>query len=351
MDELNRARCACRMTTTQLLGREIRLASRPAAGEPSPSHFELVLAEVPSPGDGQLLVRNTWMSVDPYMRGRMDDVPSYIAPFEIGAPLEGSAVGEVVASNAEAVPVGATVTHFLGWREYSVVDAAAVTVIDTGLAPPQAYLGVLGTTGLTAYVALTEIAPVRRGDVVFVSAAAGAVGSVAGQLARILGASRVIGSAGGAEKGRRLVEQFGFDAALDRHAGPIAPQLAAAAPDGIDVYVDHVGGEHLEAAIGALRDHGRIAVVGAIGEYNAVEPVPGPRNLYRMAITQSSLRGMLVISWHHLFPAYVERASGWIADGRLRTEETVVEGLDRAPAAFLGVLRGENVGKMLVRLA
>jgi NADPH-dependent curcumin reductase CurA len=338
------------MTTTQLLGREIRLASRPT-GEPAPGQFELTRAEVPPPGDGQLLVRNTWMSVDPYMRGRMDDAPSYIAPFRVGAPLEGSAVGEVVASNADTVPVGATVAHFLGWREYAVVDAADATVVDTDLAPPQAYLGVLGTPGLTAYVALTEIAPVRRGDVVFVSAAAGAVGSVAGQLARILGASRVIGSAGGPEKGRKLVGEFGFDAALDRRAGPIAPQLAAAAPDGIDVYVDNVGGEHLEAAIGALHDHGRIAVVGAIGEYNAVEPVPGPRNLYRMAITQSSLRGMLVISWHHLFPAYVERASGWIADGRLRTEETVVEGLDRAPAAFLGVLRGENVGKMLVRLA
>jgi NADPH-dependent curcumin reductase CurA len=338
------------MTTTQLLGREIRLASRPT-GEPAPGQFELTRAEVQPPGDGQLLVRNTWMSVDPYMRGRMDDAPSYIAPFRVGAPLEGSAVGEVVASNADTVPVGATVAHFLGWREYAVVDAADATVVDTDLAPPQAYLGVLGTPGLTAYVALTEIAPVRRGDVVFVSAAAGAVGSVAGQLARILGASRVIGSAGGPEKGRKLVEEFGFDAALDRRAGPIAPQLAAAAPDGIDVYVDNVGGEQLEAAIGALHDHGRIAVVGAIGEYNAVEPVPGPRNLYRMAITQSSLRGMLVISWHHLFPAYVERASGWIADGRLRTEETVVEGLDRAPAAFLGVLRGENVGKMLVRLA
>jgi NADPH-dependent curcumin reductase CurA len=338
------------MTTTQLLGREIRLASRPT-GEPAPSHFELARAEVPPPGDGQLLVRNTWMSVDPYMRGRMDDVPSYIPPFRVGAPLEGSAVGEVVASHADTVPVGATVAHFLGWREYAVVDAADATVVDTELAPPQAYLGVLGTPGLTAYVALTEIAPVRDGDVVFVSAAAGAVGSVAGQLARILGASRVIGSAGGPEKGKKLVEELGFDAALDRRAGPIAPQLANAAPDGIDVYVDHVGGEHLEAAIAALHDHGRIALVGAIGEYNAVEPVPGPRNLYRLAITQSSLRGMLVLSWHHLFPAYIQRASGWIADGRLRTEETVVDGLDRAPGAFLGMLRGDNVGKMLVRLA
>jgi NADPH-dependent curcumin reductase CurA len=338
------------MTTTQIIGREIRLASRPL-GDPSPSQFEIVRAEVSPPGEGQIIVRNTWMSVDPYMRGRMDDAPSYIAPFEVGAPLEGSAVGEVVASEAEAVPVGATVSHFLGWREYAVLDAADATVVDADLAPPQAYLGVLGAPGLTAYVALTEIAPVGRGDVVFVSAAAGAVGSAAGQLARILGASRVIGSAGGPEKGRKLVADFGFDAALDRRAGPIAPQLAAAAPDGIDVYVDHVGGEHLEAAIAALRDHGRVALVGAIGEYNATEPVPGPRNLYRMAKTQSSLRGMLVLSWLHLLPEYIGRAAGWIADGRLRSEETVLEGLEQAPAAFLGMLRGDNVGKMLVRLA
>jgi NADPH-dependent curcumin reductase CurA len=338
------------MTTTQIIGREIRLASRPL-GDPSPSQFEIVRAEVSPPGEGQIIVRNTWMSVDPYMRGRMDDAPSYIAPFEVGAPLEGSAVGEVVASEAEAVPVGATVSHFLGWREYAVLDAADATVVDADLAPPQAYLGVLGAPGLTAYVALTEIAPVGRGDVVFVSAAAGAVGSAAGQLARILGASRVIGSAGGPEKGRKLVADFGFDAALDRRAGPIAPQLAAAAPDGIDVYVDQVGGEHLEAAIAALRDHGRVALVGAIGEYNATEPVPGPRNLYRLAKTQSSLRGMLVLSWLHLLPEYIGRAAGWIADGRLRSEETVLEGLEQAPAAFLGMLRGDNVGKMLVRLA
>ncbi|MCC8246398.1 NADP-dependent oxidoreductase [Saccharothrix luteola] len=332
------------ITTT----REIRLASRPV-GEPVPGNFTLATVGLPPLADGQVLVRNTWMSVDPYMRGRMDDGESYIPPFRLGAALEGGAVGEVVASRSDAVPVGATVAHFLGWREHAVVDASAVTVVDTAIAPASAYLGVLGTPGLTAYVSLTEIAPVRPGDVVFVSAAAGAVGSVAGQIARRLGASRVIGSAGGPVKTEKLIKKFGFDAALDYKAGPVAEQLASAAPDGIDVYVDHVGGDHLEAAIGAMRDGGRIALVGAISQYNATGPVPGP-NLYPAATKQLSLRGMVVSSYLHRFPEYVERAAGWLADGGLRTEETVSDGLESAPEAFFGVLRGANTGKMLVRL-
>ncbi|MEU4445586.1 NADP-dependent oxidoreductase [Actinosynnema sp. NPDC050801] len=328
--------------------REIRLAARPV-GEPGPDHFTLATADLPEPTDGQVLVRNTWMSVDPYMRGRMDEGESYIAPFRVGAALEGAAVGEVVASKSEAVPVGATVVHFLGWREHAVVAASAVTVVDTAVAPPQAYLGVLGTPGLTAYVSLTEIAPVRPGDVVFVSAAAGAVGSVAGQIAKRLGASRVIGSAGGPVKAGKLLHDFGFDAAVDYKSGPIAERLASAAPEGIDVYLDHVGGDHLEAAIGAMREGGRIALVGAISQYNATGPVRGP-DLYPAAVKQLSLRGMVVSSYLHRFPEYVGRAAGWLADGGLRTEETVFDGLERAPEAFLGVLSGANTGKMLVRL-
>lgn len=335
------------MTST---AHEIRLTSRPV-GEPGLDNFELVQTDMPRPRGGQILVRNTWMSVDPYMRGRMNDVPSYIAPFQVGAPLEGATVGEVIASESDAVPVGATVWHFLGWRDYTVVDAAAARVVDTALAPPQAYVGVLGTTGLTAYLALTDTAPVADGDVVFVSGAAGAVGSVAGQLARKLGAARLIGSAGGPEKARRIVEDFGFDAAIDYKAGPVGAQLAAAAPDGIDVYVDNVGGDHLEAAIGALRRNGKAALVGAISEYNATAPVPGPSNLYQAVIKQLSLRGMLVIYHNDRLPEWIERGAAWLADGSLRNEETVVEGLEYAPEAFLGVLRGDNVGKMLVRIA
>lgn len=334
-------------TTTQ--SAEIRLAARPV-GEPGPETFELVRTEVPRPGEGQILVRNTLMSVDPYMRGRMDDVPSYIPPFELGAALEGSALGVVVESRDASVPVGATVTHFAGWREYAVVDAAYATVVDTGLAPAEAYLGVLGTTGLTAYAALTRVAPVREGDVVFVSAAAGAVGSVAGQIARKLGASRVIGSAGGPEKARRLVEDFGYDVAIDYRKGDLAGQLAAAAPEGIDVYLDHVGGDHLHAAIDAMRVGGRIAMVGAISAYNATEPVPGPDNLFQAVAKEITLRGLLVNSYFPVFPEWIGKAAGWLADGSLRTEHTVVDGIDQAPAAFLGMMRGANTGKMLVRI-
>ncbi|WP_405982846.1 NADP-dependent oxidoreductase [Streptomyces sp. NBC_00158] len=335
--------------TSGLVSAEVRLASRPL-GEPTAENFQLVRTPVPEPAEGQIVVRNTWMSVDPYMRGRMDDVPSYIPPFPLGAALEGSAVGVVVASRSEAVPVGATVSHFLGWREYAVLDAGAATAVDTDAAPPEAYLGVLGTTGLTAYAALTRTAPVREGDVVFVSAAAGAVGSVAGQLARRLGAARVIGSAGGPRKAERLVTDFGYDAAIDYRAGSLDAQLAEAAPQGVDVYLDSVGGDHLRAAIGAMRTGGRIALVGAISGYNAAEGAAGPGNLFQAAAREVTLRGMLVSSHFDLFPEWTGRAAGWLADGSLRTEHTVAEGIEKAPEAFLGMMRGANTGKMLVRL-
>ncbi|GAA2389544.1 NADP-dependent oxidoreductase [Nonomuraea africana] len=335
---------------TMTVSREIHLAAHPV-GEPGPEHFELVETGVPEPEEGQIVVRNTWMSVDPYMRGRMRDEESYIPPFQLGAPLEGSAVGEVVASRSAAVPVGATVVHFLGWREYAVMETAAATVVDTTVAPAEAYLGALGATGLTAYAALTEVAPVRQGDVVLISAAAGAVGTIAGQLARKLGASRVIGSAGGAPKGKKLVEKFGYDVAVDYRAGSLAAQLAEAAPDGVDVYVDHVGGDHLVAAIDALRPGGRIALVGAISTYNATSPVPGPANLFSLAAKDATMRGMLVNSYFHLFPEWIGKAAGWLADGSLHTELTVAAGIAQAPSAFLDMMRGGNVGKMLVRLA
>ncbi|MGP4023113.1 NADP-dependent oxidoreductase [Actinomadura sp. 3N407] len=329
--------------------REIHLAARPV-GEPRPQDFELVTTAPPEPAEGQVLVRNTWMSVDPYMRERMQETESYLPPFPLGAPMDGAAIGEVVDSRSSDVPAGATVVHFLGWREYAVVDADAATVTDLALAPAEAWLGALGTTGLTAYAALTQVAPMRDGDVVFVSAAAGAVGSIAGQLARKLGASRVIGSAGGPTKTRKLVEDFGYDAAIDYRAGSVAGQLAEAAPDGIDVYLDHVGGDHLAAAIDALRRGGRIAMVGAISSYNATEPVPGPSNLFTLAAKDATLRGMLINSYFHLFPEWIGKAAGWLADGSLHTELTVAEGIERAPAAFLDMMRGGNIGKMLVKL-
>ena len=307
-------------------GREIHLASRPV-GRPTPTNFELVEADVPEPEPGQVVVRNTWMSVDPYMRGRMDDAESYIPPFEIGAQLDGSAIGEVISSQADAVPVGVTVSHFLGWREYSVIDASEASIVDVTIAPAQAYLGALCVPGLTAYAALTDVAPVRPGDVVFVSSAAGAVGSVAGQLARNLVASRVICSAGGRYKADKLITMFGFDAAIDYKAGLVAKQLAEAAPDGIDVYLDAVGGEHLEAAVESLRDGGRVALVGAIGQWNTTTPEPGPSNLFQVVAKQLTLRGMLIASFLTKLDEYIEVASGWLSDGTLRTEETVFDGL------------------------
>ncbi|MFI0445676.1 NADP-dependent oxidoreductase [Actinomadura sp. 6N118] len=329
--------------------REVHLVARPE-GEPEPSDFALVETTVPDPGQDQILVRNEWISVDPYMRGRMKDVESYIPPFGLNEVMTGGAVGTVVDSNLDGVPAGTTVRHFLGWREHALLDPGSFEIVDTSVAPAQAYLGVLGLTGLTAYAGLKRIAPVAKGEVVFVSGAAGAVGSTAAQLAKSLGAARVIGSAGGPVKTKRIVEDFGYDAAVDYKAGDIEGQLRAAAPDGIDVYFDNVGGEHLRAALAVLRPHGRVAMSGAISQYNATEPVPGPDNLFLAIGKRLTLRGFIAGDHVDLAPEYARLASVLLREGRLRSEETVIEGIENAVEAFLGLLRGVNTGKMLVRL-
>jgi hypothetical protein len=329
--------------------REVHLVRRPQ-GEPVPADFALVEKEFGAPEPGRVLVRNDWLSVDPYMRGRMNDVKSYVPPFALGAVMDGAAVGTVVESADESVPVGATVLHSAGWREYASMPAKYATLIDTSLAPAQSYLGVLGTTGLTAYAGLTEIAPVKEGDVVFVSGAAGAVGSVAGQIARKLGAARVVGSAGGPEKVKRLTDEYGFDAAIDYRLGDLGAQLKAAAPAGIDVYFDNVGGEHLRAAIARLNQNGRVALCGAISQYNAAAPVPGPDNLALAIGKRLTLRGFIVNDHLGLAPTWIGQAARWLADGELRVDETVVDGVENAVEAFLGLLRGANTGKMLIRL-
>ncbi|NUR31648.1 MAG: NADP-dependent oxidoreductase [Catenulispora sp.] len=330
--------------------REWQLTARPV-GEPKATDFRLFQAEVGDPGPGQILVRNTWLSVDPYMRGRMNDVPSYIPPFQLDEPMTGGAVGVVVAAGDDvSVPVGATVSHFEGWREYALLDAAKVQVLDTSRVPAQAFLGVLGVTGLTAYVGLTEIAPVKEGDVVFISGAAGAVGSVAGQIAKKLGASKVIGSAGGPEKVKRLTEDFGYDVGIDYREGALVEQLKRAAPEGVDVYFDNVGGDHLDAALVAMNLFGRIALCGAISAYNETSMPPGPPHL-PLAIGKSlTLRGFTI--GHHMktAPEYIGKAAGWLAEGALRADETVVDGIDNALDAFFGLMSGANTGKMLVRL-
>jgi NADPH-dependent curcumin reductase CurA len=328
-------------------GLEIRLASRPK-GWPTLENFDIVEVDTPQPGDGELLVRNLVMSVDPYMRGRMNAGKSYAPPYEVGKAMWGGAVGEVVTSNVAGFQPGDVVLHGLGWRDYAVVGAKQAVKVDPSVAPLGAYLNVLGMPGMTAYVGLVDVAEQKEGDVVFVSGAAGAVGSVAGQIAKLRGASRVIGSAGSAEKVRYLTEEVGFDAAFNYHDGPVAEQLAAAAPDGIDVYFDNVGGEHLEAAIGAMRLHGRIPMCGSIAGYNT--PQPGPRNLPLVVGKRLTIRGFLVRDHADLQAAFVAEAAPLIADGSIVVRETIVDGLEHAPQAFIDMLRGANTGKMLVRL-
>ncbi|KMS86763.1 NADP-dependent oxidoreductase [Prauserella rugosa] len=337
------------MTDTSDSAVEIRLASRPH-GEPTLENFDIVDVDVPRPGPGQALVRNTWLSVDPYMRGRMSSAKSYAAPYEVGEVMTGGAIGEVVESNADGLAPGDTVLHQLGWRTHALVDADSATKIDPQAAPVSTYLGVLGMTGLTAYAGLFDVAQFREGDAVFVSAAAGAVGSVVGQLAKLRGASRVIGSAGSADKVRQLTEEFGFDAAFNYKDGPVAEQLRDAAGEGIDVYFDNVGGDHLEAAIGSMNLGGRIAICGMISQYNATEPQPGPRNLVQFIAKRLTMRGFLVGDHFDARPRFIEEVAPLVADGSIAYRETVVDGIRNAPQAFLDLLAGSNTGKMLVRL-
>jgi NADPH-dependent curcumin reductase CurA len=329
--------------------REWQLVRRPH-GEPVDEDFRLVSLSRPDPAPGEVVVRTIAMSVDPYMRGRMSAAKSYAASWELGETMQGGAIGQVVASRSDDVPEGALVLHGLGWRDVAVVPAAHVSVVEPlpGL-PLSLYLGVLGMPGLTAWAGLFRLAAFARGDAVFVSGAAGAVGSLVGQFARLRGASRVVGSAGTPEKVAWL-RSIGFDAAFDYHDGAVADLLSQAAPDGIDVFFDNVGGEHLEAAIGAFRTFGRAALCGSISTYNAVSAPPGPRNLGLIVGKQLALRGFIVGSHGDLRPEFVSAVSGWLRDGSIVARETVVEGLDSAVDAFRALLSGGNTGKMVVRL-
>ncbi len=336
------------MTEHPTTTREIHLASRPE-GWPTPENFRLAEVDVPELKDGQILVANHHMSVDPYMRGRMNESKSYIPSFQIDQPLEGAAVGEVIASNSDDVPVGATVLHSLGWREYAIVQASSVKQVDPSLASESAYLGALGMTGLTAYAGLTYAGQFKEGDAVFVSGAAGAVGSIVGQIAKASGASRVIGSAGSAEKIARLKE-LGFDEAFNYHDGDVAGQLQKAAPEGIDVYFDNVGGDHLEAALNSLNVHGRVAMCGAISQYNATEPACAPRNLGNAIGKLLTIRGFLVGEFSDKSEEFARKMGGWLQDGSVTFDETFREGLENAPQAFIDLMRGANTGKMVVTL-
>ncbi len=326
-------------------GRAWQLRCRPQ-GWPVPEDVALVPLDVPDPAPGEVLVRNHYLSVDPYMRGRMNAARSYAPPYELGAPMYGGAVGEVVASADERVPVGAFVQHELGWRSHSLVPARAAVLVDPDAAPLPAYLGVLGMPGMTAWVGLYDIGQVRPGETVWVSAASGAVGSLAGQLARLAGC-RVVGSAGGADKCRYVVEELGFDACVDHRAGDLERQLSAALPDGLDVYFDNVGGDHLRAAIALANPFARLVECGMIAGYNeAAAPVD---NLMSIVGKKLTLRGFIV--WDHAVrqPLFRKHVAGLLRSGAVRYDETVVEGLDRAFDALLDLLRGgAHRGKLVV---
>jgi NADPH-dependent curcumin reductase CurA len=340
------------MTTSS----EWHLTRRPH-GVPVDEDFALVDVELPAPGTGEILVRNSFLSVDPYMRGRMNDAKSYIPPFQLDQPMDGDAVGIVeqvgegaVDSTGSAIAMGDTVTHMAGWRTRSLVPAKTARVLNTSLAPAQAYLGVLGMPGLTAYAGLLRIGEFVEGERVFVSSAAGAVGSLVGQLARLKGASLVVGSAGGPEKTSWLLNKAGFDAAVDYKATPIRKGLALAAPEGIDVYFDNVGGDHLEAAIRALRPRGRAAICGMISVYNATESAPGPRNMPMIIGKRLTLRGFIVFDHADLRPQFEAEVGQWLAEGKIIWRETVDEGIDNAVHGFRDLMSGANTGKMLIRL-
>jgi NADPH-dependent curcumin reductase CurA len=328
--------------------REVRFVSRPV-GQPSVENFEVADAELPEPGEGEALVRNLVMSLDPYMRTRMYDRPSYAPAWEVGQIAQGAVVGEVMVSNVPAWPVGTFVLSNAGWREHCILSGADAQIVEQRDGVPlSSYLGALGMPGMTAYAGLFRVAEFAPGDVVFVSAAAGAVGSLVGQFAKAKGALRVIGSAGTKAKVRYLVDELGFDAAFDYHNG-LASGLSSAAPDGIDVYFDAVGGEHLQAAIDAMNLRGRVAMSGALSQYGAV--ARGVTNLTQVIYKRLTLRGFLYSDYADLEDEQVATVSGWIVHGQVHTPETITNGLENAPDAFIRMLKGDNLGKALVRLA
>jgi NADPH-dependent curcumin reductase CurA len=332
---------------TEIMSREIRLASRPH-GLPTVANFTLAQTKLEPLQGQEVLVRNVFMSVDPYMRGRMNDGKSYVPPFELGKPLDGGAVGEVVESKTGKFKPGDIVTSNFGWRECFIATPEKLHAVSRDIQPLSVYLGALGMTGMTAWAGL-NLVDVKAGDVVFISGAAGAVGNVAGQLAKLRGC-RVIGSAGSTEKVTFLLEECGFDVAFNYKAGPMLEQLNQKAPDGIDVYFDNVGGETLEAAISALRVHGRIIACGGISGYNDEKPRPGPSNLFNMITKRLTMKGLLVFDWLDRQAEFEKEVGGYFRSGKLKSKETVAEGIDKAVDAFLGLFQGQNVGKMVVKL-
>jgi NADPH-dependent curcumin reductase CurA len=333
---------------THTTSHEVRLVSHPS-GIPSAANFTLAQTELPPLRELQVLVRNLFMSVDPYMRGRMNEGKSYVPAFELGQPLEGGAIGEVVASRADEFQTGDVVSSNFGWREYFIASPRDLQPVHREFQPLSVYLGALGMTGMTAWAGL-NLVDVKAGEVIYISGAAGAVGNVAGQLAKLRGC-RVIGSAGSMEKVFFLRDECGFDVAFDYKIGPVVEQLSVEAPDGIDVYFDNVGGATLEAALSALRVHGRIIACGGISGYNEEKPQPGPSNLFNITTKRLTMKGLIVRDWLDRRDEFEREVGGYFEAGKLKNKETVVEGIDQAVGAFIGLFEGKNIGKMVVKLA
>jgi NADPH-dependent curcumin reductase CurA len=328
---------------------EIRLKRRPT-GMPALTDFEFTETDLPSPHDGQVLVRNSYISVDPYMRGRMTDKKSYVPAFQLGEPLTGGAIGQVVLSKTPSLKYGDYVQSMYGWREWYAADAGEVQKVDPALGPIQSYLGALGMTGLTAYVGLLKIGALKEGERVFVSAASGAVGAIACQIAKAKGCY-VVGSVGSDEKAAYLTNELGVDKAINyKTVGDLAKAVGAAFPEGIDVYFENVGGAHLQAALAAMRPFGRIAACGMIAEYNATEPPPGPNNIINVVGLRLSLRGFIVGDHLDVRREFLRDMALWITEKKMKWRETIAEGLEKAPDAFVGLFKGEHLGKMLVKV-
>jgi NADPH-dependent curcumin reductase len=330
------------------VNRQVLLKSRPE-GAPGLDNFELSEGPVPAPGEGQVLMRTLYLSLDPYMRGRMSAAKSYAKPAAVGQPMVGGTVGEIVASRHPDYAVGDIVVGHGGWQQYALSSGTGLRKLDPAAAPVSTALGVLGMPGMTAYVGLTEIGQPKPRETVVVAAASGAVGSVVGQIAKIKG-SRAIGIAGGADKCRFVAGELGFDACVDHRAPDFAERLAAACPNGIDVYFENVGGAVQQTVWPLLNDFARIPVCGLIAQYNLTSPMPGP-DMFSVLRKRLTLRGFIVSDFAARQGDFLRDVGEWVRGGRLKYREDVVDGLENAPAAFLGLLQGKNFGKMLVRVA
>jgi NADPH-dependent curcumin reductase CurA len=333
--------------------RRIVLAARPE-GEPKPEHFRLETADIPEPKDGQVLLRNLWMSLDPYMRGRMSAAKSYAAPVEVGAPMVAGTVSEVVKSNRPEYVPGDIVLSYTTWSDYAISNGPDLRKLDPKLAPVQTALGVLGMPGMTAYVGMRNIGQPKAGETVVVAAAAGPVGSFVGQYAKLKGC-RAVGIAGGADKCKYLLDELGFDAAIDHRDPALAQKLAEACPKGIDVYFENVGGKVWDAVFPLLNEFARVPVCGIIAHYNDVAPPPGPdrTGMLMGAILRRrlTLRGFIVWDFQSQAGDFYREAGQWLHEGRIKYREDIVNGLENAPEAFMGMLKGKNFGKLLVKIA